>query len=63
MVLGVKAVLAVLIACIVAGALVIAVMLRGPAWAWWVNPVALAVLAGTVPLLVALMLPPTWWRG
>jgi hypothetical protein len=33
----------------------------GPAWAWWVKPDALTVLAGTVMLLIAVMVPRSWW--
>lgn len=58
-----KALAVVLISVLLSAGVAIALALHGPAWAWWVNPVALAALAGTVPLLIALMLPRAWWRG
>jgi hypothetical protein len=57
-----KALIAVVIACIVAAAVVVVMMLRGPAWAWWSNPAALTVLAGTVVCLVAVLVPRGWWQ-
>lgn len=58
-----KAVAAVLVAVLLSAGAAIALLLRGPAAAWWVNPAALAVLAVTVPLAVAIALPHEWWRG
>lgn len=57
-----KGLIAVVISCIVSAAIVIAVVLRGPSWAWWHNPYALGVLTVTAPLLVAIMAPRSWWR-
>ena len=58
-----KALAVVLIAVLLSAGLAIVLLLRGPAWAWWVNPAALMVLAVTVPLAVAVALPREWWRG
>lgn len=58
-----KAVGAVLITLILSAAVVIALMLRGPGWAWWFNPAALAVLIGTVGVVTLLLVPRSWWTS
>lgn len=57
-----KALIAVLLACLSAGVIVIALMLRGPTTAWWASPAPLAVLTGATGLAAALMVPRRWWR-
>lgn len=57
-----KALLTVVLAGIIAAAVVLALVLRGPSYAWWRVPAALAALAGTVVVLVAIMVPRGWWR-
>ena len=54
---------AVLITCMVAAGLAIALMLRGPSWAWWTNPAALAALVATVGLVAMILVPRSWWRA
>ena len=58
-----KALAAVVIAVLLSAGSAIALLLRGPAWAWWVNPAALMVLAVTLPLLAVISVPRAWWRG
>lgn len=58
-----KALITVVIAVLLSAGSAVLLLLRGPAWAWWVNPAALMVLAVTVPLAVAVALPREWWRG
>lgn len=58
-----KGLIAVLVAGLVAAGLAIALMLRGPSTAWWVNPAPLIVLVVTAGLAAMFAVPRSWWRA